>query len=246
LLPDFERFFPADVVTQRNELEPCPEAVWLAVATGSLIMKRVLIQLAAAALLLSLTAAPAWAQTRIATVDLRKIVENYWKTKQANDVLQERADDLKKERRELADELKKANDDYNQLLEDANDQAVSPEERDKRKAAADDKYKDIKNREDAYQQFEREMQTTLLEQQRRMHNNIINEIRDAVAARGKSAGYGMVIDVSAQTPSETPIVLYNNNENDLTDAVLAQLNAGAPADNAAPAAKPDAKPSDNP
>jgi outer membrane protein len=205
-------------------------------------MKRVLMQLAAAVMLLSLSTAPALAQARIATVDLGKIFNNYWKTKQADTALHDRQADLRKEGLGLESDLKKANDDYKQMLEGANDQAVSAEERDKRKTAAEAKLKDIKSMEDNLQQFERQMQTTLQEQQRRMRENILSEIRDTITARGKSAGYAMVIASDAQTASETPVILYNNNENDLTDAVLTQLNAGAPVDASTPSDKSDTKP----
>src|SRR5580693_10323242 len=98
-------------------------------------MKKVLMQLAVAALLLTLSTGPACAQARIATVDLRKLFENYWKTKRDDAALKDRADDLKKEGVGLEDDLKKANDEYTQMREDSNDQAVSAEERDKRKTA---------------------------------------------------------------------------------------------------------------
>ena len=38
------------------------------------------------------------------------------------------------------------------------------------------------------------------------------------------------IDTAAESANNTPVVLYSNNENDMTEAVLSQLNAGAPAD----------------
>jgi len=34
----------------------------------------------------------------------------------------------------------------------------------------------------------------------------------------------------AESANNTPVVLYSNNENDITEAVLSQLNAGAPAE----------------
>jgi hypothetical protein len=40
----------------------------------------------------------------------------------------------------------------------------------------------------------------------------------------------MVFDVAAQSVNGTPAIVYANNDNDLTDAVLKQLNAGAPPD----------------
>jgi hypothetical protein len=69
-----------------------------------------------------------------------------------------------------------------------------------------------------------------------MRANILNEIKAAVAAKTKAAGYAMVFDIASETVNQTPIILYSSGENDLTSAVLAQLNAGAPVDLAKPAA----------
>ena len=38
----------------------------------------------------------------------------------------------------------------------------------------------------------------------------------------------MVFDTAADSINQTPVILYSNGENDLTEAVLAQLNIGAP------------------
>jgi Skp family chaperone for outer membrane proteins len=182
-------------------------------------------------LLLAFLGSSAMAQTgKIATVDMRKLFDGYWKTKQAETALNDRKAELDKEDHDFIDGLKKDRDEYQKLLDTANDQAVSSDERDKRKQAAAEKYKQIKDSETTVVQFERQAQTTLSEQSQRMRANILNEIKTAVAAGAKAAGCAMVIDGASETVNQTPVVLYNNGENDLTIAVLAQLNAGAPID----------------
>ena len=63
-----------------------------------------------------------------------------------------------------------------------------------------------------------------------MRDSILEEIRTTVNGKAKAAGYALVFDTAAESANNTPIVLYSNNENDITEAVLSQLNAGAPAD----------------
>lgn len=176
------------------------------------------------------------AQGRIATVDLRKLFDGYWKTKQADAALKERAADLDKEFKGLRDDFQKGKEDYQKLLAGANDQAVSSEEREKRKKSAETKLKDLKEMEETIVQFERQARTTLDEQRRRMRENILGEVRNVINARAKSAGYTLVLDTAAETGNNTPVVLFaNTGENDMTDAVLQQLNAGAPLDATKPA-----------
>jgi Skp family chaperone for outer membrane proteins len=61
-----------------------------------------------------------------------------------------------------------------------------------------------------------------------MRENILTEIKAAVSAQAKIAGYSLVLDAAAETANATAAVIYNSGENDLTAAVLKQLNAGAP------------------
>ena len=176
------------------------------------------------------------AQTgKVATVDMRKLFDGYWKTKQAENALNDRKAELDKEDRSFIDGLKKDRDEYQKLLDTSNDQAVSADEREKRKQTAADKYKQIKDSETTIVQFERQAQATLAEQSQRMRANILNEIKTAVAARAKAAGCAMVVDSASDSVNQTPIVLYNNGENDLTTAVLDQLNEGAQIDLSKPA-----------
>jgi len=179
-------------------------------------------------LLLLVLSVPAMAQTKIGTVDLRKLFDGYWKTKQAQAALTDRKGQLDKDDKSMRDDLKKGSDDYQKLLEQSNDQALSADERDKRKQAAADKMKQLQDSKAAIDQFERQAQVTLSEQSQRMRDKILNEIKIAVSAQAKAAGYMLVIDSAAETANATTAVIYSNGENDLTDAVLKQLNVDAP------------------
>jgi Skp family chaperone for outer membrane proteins len=178
--------------------------------------------------LLAFLSVPALAQTKIGTVDLRKLFDGYWKTKQAQVALNDRKAQLDKDDKGMRDDLKKGGDAYQKLLEQANDQAISADERDRRKATAADKLRELQDSKNAIDTFERQAQITLSEQGQRMRENILTEIKAAVSTQAKAAGYSLVIDAAAESANATTAVVYSNGENDLTDAVLKQLNAGAP------------------
>jgi outer membrane protein len=180
----------------------------------------------------------AWAEGRIATIDLRRVFENYWKKKQAEAALKDRQTDMEKEDRNMVDDYKRVKEEYQSLLASANDQAVSVEEREKRKTAAEDKLRRMKEMEESIAQYERQARTTIMEQSDRMRANILKEITNVVSAKAKAAGFSLVLDTASETANRTPVFLFTNNENDITDSVLQQLNATAPTD----LAKPDEKP----
>lgn len=187
-------------------------------------------------LALTLSAA---AQQKIATIDLRKVFDNYWRTKQADANLKDQAADLEKERKIMVDQFQKGDERYKKLLDSANDQALSTAERDKRKKDAENELLGLRDLEARIKQFDNTSRATLGEKQRRMRDNILQEIRDTVKAAVKKGGHTLVIDTAAETVNGTPIVLYSAGNDDLTDSVLSQLNINAPA---TPPAKSDAKP----
>lgn len=169
------------------------------------------------------------AQSKVAIVDLRKVFDEYYKTKAADKTLKDRAEDLEKERKVLTDQYQKLNDDWKKAVDGASDQAVSADEREKRKKAAESKLLEIKELEQNLTQFDRGSRSTLEEQQRSMREKILAEIRTVVTTRAKAANYSLVIDTAAESFNKTPVVLFTNGENDITTAVLSQLNANAPA-----------------
>jgi outer membrane protein len=193
-------------------------------------MKTALRRLVPVLLLLCLMSSSAFAQGRLATVDLRKIFDNYWKKKQAEAALKDRQSEMEKEDKNMLDDYKKAKDDYNVLTTSAADQNAAPDERERRKKAAEDKLKQLKELEDTIGQYERQARTTLADQSQRMRNNILGEIRSVVTGKAKAGNFSLVIDTAAESVNNTPIILFTNNENDITDSVLKELNATAPTD----------------
>lgn len=185
------------------------------------------------------------AQSKLATIDLRKVFDNYYKTKQADALLKDEANDLEKQRKGMYDDYKKRQEEFNALNDKSNDQAISADERSKNKQAAEKKYLEVRDTEQTITEFERSARAKLAEKQRQKRDVIVKEIRDIVDAKAKTAGYSMVVDTAGESLNNMPFVLYTNGENDITEAVLSQLNAAAPASTGkADDSKTNAAPSD--
>src|SRR5712671_2121525 len=136
-----------------------------------------------ALLLMTLLSGSALAQTKIGTVDLKKLFDNYWKTKTAQTAMLESANQYEKDDKDMKEELKKSSDAYQKILLQVNDQGISTEERERRKQAADDKLKELQSSKTAIEQYERQARTTLAEKRQRMRENILGEIKVAVNAK---------------------------------------------------------------
>src|SRR5437763_16901357 len=98
---------------------------------------------------------------KVATIDLRKVFDNYWRTKQADANLKDQAADLEKERKTMADQFQKAEDGYRKLLDAANDPAIATAEREKRKKDAENELLGLRELESRIKQFDNTSRTTL-------------------------------------------------------------------------------------
>jgi Skp family chaperone for outer membrane proteins len=124
---------------------------------------------------------------------------------------------------------------FERLRDAANDQALAADERESRRLAAERKLVELRQIEQDVTQFDRTARTTLAEQQRRMRDRILDEIKEVVSTKAREAGLALVIDVAAETVNETPVVLYHNSQNDLTTVVLNELNSRRPVELPPPA-----------
>jgi outer membrane protein len=170
------------------------------------------------------------AQPKIATINLQKVFDNYYKTRQADANLKERAADLDKVQKGMLEEYQTANEQFKKLRSSVDDPAISQAEREKRQTQAKTKLEEIQELEAQIQKFRNQAQSQLQEQQRRLRDNLLRQIQEIINTKAKTAGYTLVIDTASEAISNTPIILYSDGSNDITDQVLTQLNQDAPED----------------
>ena len=193
------------------------------------MLRSVLLTVSAAGLLFVQSATAA--EPKIATIDLKKVFEDYYKTKLADAAIKEEASGLDKDRKALIEDHTKAMDDYKKALDEANNQATSADEREKRKKEAEGKLIKINDLRQTVEQFDRTAKQNLDEKLRMTREKSLKEIKDVINTKSKAGAFTLVLDSSTAEPAgRPPVVLYTNGDNDLTAAVLETLNANAPAD----------------
>lgn len=185
------------------------------------------------------------AQTKMAVVDMKKVFDGYWRTKEADRQLKERAADFEKARNGIIEDYKKANEDFGKMRESANDPAVSAEERENRKKALDKKVQELREQETSLRTFDQNMRQSIADQQLRLRESVLRDIKGVVEEKARAAGYQMVVDTAAISANQVPVVVFTSllgGDTDMSDTVLKQLNANAPPESAKPADKPADKP----
>lgn len=191
------------------------------------IVTRLLLALGLATLLQFTAGA---AEQKIAIIDLQGVFTNFFKTKIADAAIRDEAGALDKDRKALTDQYQKLTEDYKKALDDASNQAISADERDKRKKTAEGRLIDINDLEQQIKQFDRTARGNLEEKQRMAREKILTQIKSVVATKAQAGKYTLVLDTAGEGLSRTSVVFYNNGENDITAEVLKALNADAPAD----------------
>jgi Skp family chaperone for outer membrane proteins len=183
-------------------------------------------------------------EQRIATVDLQKVFEKYYKTVRSQAGLKQEAMEMQKERQDMVDIGKKAEVEWQKLVDKSTDPALSAEEKERSKKAAEDKLREVKSQEQNIQEYDRASAARLQETQRRRHDDIVKEIRNVLNAVAKANSYTLVLDVSGESANTVPVVIYSAGVNDITDAVIKDLNATAvntPADDSLLKSSKDSK-----
>ena len=210
-------------------------------------------KLAAMVLALSCLAGTAVAQepVKIATIDLLKAFDSYWKTKLSNDQLKERGADFDKARVGMIEDLDLLREEYNRLNVSAQDPANSDEKRAADLKKTQEKISEFKRLEQQVIDFNKNAQKTLSDQTRRLRKGRLEEIQEVISTKAKELGYDLVIDSSQDVLlPRTPTVLFTNGKNDITAVVIDILNKdavgkykpAAPAKPAEPAATAPEKP----
>ena len=187
-------------------------------------------KLAAMVLALSCFAGAVVAQdpVKIATVDLLKAFDSYWKTKLSNDQLKERGADFDKARVGMIDDLDLLREEYTRLNVSAQDPANSDETRSGDLKKAQEKLTEYKRLEQQIIEFNKNAQKTLGDQTRRLRKGRLGEIQEVISVKAKELGYDLVIDSSQDVLlPRTPTVLYTNGKTDITTVIIDILTEGA-------------------
>ena len=197
-----------------------------------MIAKSTIIQLSLLRTVVSILALAAFTNTiysqeslKIATVDMSKTFESYWKTTLSNKQIKERETDFNKIEQGMVDDIKLIQEEYSRLVQSAQDpaNAASKREEDSKqarlKAAANDR--SLRS----LTEYRQNKQRTMGEMRARLSKARVDEIKEIISAKAKQGSYDLVVN-SAQ--NDAALVLYTVGKNDLTKEVIEELNKEAP------------------
>jgi outer membrane protein len=164
--------------------------------------------------------------TKIAVINMDLVFQKYYKTKLVDSSLKKQAELYKVWTRKLKDSLVKMQQEFNVLRDASQNIALSSGERDRKTFEAQKKFLQMKEKKAELDNYlkRKGQQFKQLEQMKR--EEIITDIKGAVARKCSLEGYTLVLDSSGKTLNGISAVVYVNSAYDLTTDVLKDLNRG--------------------
>lgn len=189
-------------------------------------MKRT-IGLWAAGLVLACGAAQA-GDVKVATVDGSRLLKGYYKTGLAEQHMQQQLDDFRTERDKLMAEHKKLRQQFDNLRAEADNKALTEEARDKKREQAEERLAQVIEYENTINDKAASRKKQIDDEGRKIQGELAKSIRAAVKTVALKAGYTVVFEQSGLLANGLEPVLYSDPKLDITDDVMAILNADKP------------------
>jgi len=178
---------------------------------------------------ISLVSGSAGAQElKIGIVDMTRVFAEYYKTKDAENQVNDGKAIAKKELDERNVRYKELIEKYSELVAAIKDPGISEELRASKQKEAQDIAAEARSLEREKQEFAERRQRQLLEQVDRMRKAIVEEIQELVGQMSKEGNYDLVFDKSGLGTRGIPFLLHSKDAVDFSDDVIGQLNANAP------------------
>lgn len=169
------------------------------------------------------------ADMKIAVIDMKKVFDEYWKTKRVSADFEERKKEFAGQHQGMIEKYQTMNEEYRKTKESVKDPSISENERERRNDKAEEQLKEIQGLERDIQNHQKSMESNLSETRFRLRRNILQDIRKLINTKAETGGYALVLDTAAQSLNQTDVVLYSKGADDITEDILNTLNADASA-----------------
>lgn len=168
------------------------------------------------------------AQLKIGTLDMSRVFNEYYKTKDVQNELSSVRDTSKKEMDERVAVLKQAMADIDKLSQEIDRPELSKEAKAVKTKERDEKVHVARFRDREIAEFRSMKERQLQEQFVRRRKEIIDDIMKVVNDKVKSQGYDLVFDKSGFSLGQVPVALYSRDDMDFSQQVIDALNKNAP------------------
>lgn len=190
------------------------------------MMFRKTIAVAALASLCSFAAAqPAF---KVATVDMNRLLKDYYKSAEATTKLQEAGRKAEEQIEQMNAQGKELIEQFRLLEENSKSLLLSAEARSKAAEDAKAKFEEIQRKDNDVKSFAANTQRALQQRTATTIQLLLEEIQKVATDVAKRRGATMLLDSSGPTQLGIPPILFSDASYDITEEVLKEINKDAP------------------
>ena len=189
------------------------------------MLKKILLTIICLTMFLAATSA---AKLKIAVVDMDKLFQEYYKTKQTDVVLQQKQGIFQAWAKKISESRLKLEKEFNILRDAAQNIAFSSTVREKKRLAAQKKYQEFKKKETELEQYVQQKTREYKTLVTKMHKKLLEEIYTEIRRYAVLKGYNFVFDKSGKTLNTIPAIIYSSPQHDISAEILTKLNRGQP------------------
>lgn len=168
----------------------------------------------------------AFAQPTIRYVDMARVFEGYHKTVRSEAELKRQEEIYQEHAQELVQEVERLRDQRDALQEQALNVALSDEARQMRRNQAREVEQLHNEKQRELRHFMNEKQQELRGRYIELRNALSDELLEAVRAYAGTNNIDVVLDVSGMSNNMLPVILHYPEGQEITDAILEQVNQG--------------------
>jgi len=170
----------------------------------------------------------AQAQMKVGIIDMNRVFTEFYKTKDAEQKLNEQRAAAKKEFDERVESLKTRMEEINKINAEIEKPELSDDAKEAKLKDREEKVNEARNLDREVNEFKGTRERQLQEQFVRMRKDIIDDIMKIVNKQVSDSGYDLVLDKSGLSIGQIPVVVYSREDMDFSNKIIEVLNADAP------------------
>lgn len=165
---------------------------------------------------------------KVATLDMQKLFDGYYRTTEERQTFSEEFARIQQQNNERLQSLRELNEQITQLSKRARDSSLADNLRQKAAKNAQLKIDEAKAMDRERREYVSRRSRALDMRRRSSMQSILKEIRAKITDYAKQESYDYVFDSSGLSSNQVPFLLYTKDAADITQAILVEINKGAP------------------
>lgn len=175
---------------------------------------------------------------KVVTVDMNRLLKDYYKSADATSKLQEAGKKAEEQIEQMNNQGKELIEQFKEMEEQSKSLLLSADARKKAEDDARAKLEEIQRKDAEVKGFAANTQRALQNRMATTMQMLLEEIQTVATDAAKKRGATVLLDTSGPTQLGIPQILYSDPSYDITEEVLKEINKDAPPAAATPAATP--------